>query len=209
MKILEFFEILRRMGIGIFRESPQRRRGFLENLVGENPAIVLDTSAIIDLEHRYRAGGYREPFIYDKQTKLFIPQGVFEECRIHNNTHLNSHTKELSNKTMHRIERIYQESRRFFDSYDEKFGDELKFAAYSIAKRLEQNSQNPGEISYTDYHLVGRALELSSLINVQKGVGRFIPSYVVVLTSDHHIRDMINTAIKEYGFSGISLFSTK
>jgi hypothetical protein len=210
----KFFEELRELSIGIFGNVPYRRKGFLEKIVGENPAIVLDTSAIIDLEaesRRIRDG--KKHFLYDLDggTKLFVPEQVYQECKCHRNVFVNSHVREISDETIKVLGDLYRSSIGIFQRYDAQYGDQLKFAAYSIAKDMEDNSTldiKSGEISRIDMYVVARALELSSLKNRKDWKG-FKPSYVTVLTSDHHVEDMVKQAVRIYGFGGISAFSTK
>lgn len=208
MVLYKAYDKLRRTGLGIFGKSPFRKKGYLERLVGKNPAIILDTSAIIDLEaddrrRKNKKGDFFEEL--DGDTRLFVPEEVYNECIIHNSEKINSHVKEISNESFRKIEKIFKKSQRLFDKYESMYGDNFKYLSCLLAKELQNGKE---EISSTDYRLVGRSLELASLED-RKGWEDYAPSYVTVLTSDHHVDDMVKKAVKDLNIPRVHSFLTR
>jgi len=208
--VYNFFKETRRLF------GKKKGKKLLKSLEGDSLALVLDTSAIIDLEARDNYnGGDRGKFLNSgEKSRILIPSKVYEECIRHKNTRLNGYETEISSETFNNIKKAYHgESSSFFRDYWDIYGDQFKFDAYNIAKEVEESSDydaKSGEIARADTEVLARALEARSLQEKLNWEG-FIPSDIVIATSDHHIRDMWKVAMtKEHEcFDGIDLFFTR
>ncbi|MGB9708233.1 MAG: hypothetical protein ACPLXC_02835 [Candidatus Pacearchaeota archaeon] len=162
---------------------------FEEVFLGKKPLLLLDTSAIIEFEKKQKA--FLES-ILKKEGIVFVSEGVMEEVEAHRNIMINSHKRELSEKTYELVKSAYEKSPKILEKILPFVAipyEEISEKVCTIIQELPKK-RTEDEMSIIDANFIVNVLIFYSAIHQAK---ERLPTSLVALTGDekHIIRPLV------------------